>query len=250
MGNMSEKKLIRNTEKVYPSHSRLLVYKHPFMVQLGSKVSTKNKKKMTDIQKNQLIERSLRRTKEVIRDIILCNTFEYFCTFTFKDHRDDVDICKARMQYWLHSQQKLHGSFQYLIVPEFHKDGKALHFHALFQGYKGRMRLAVNPHTDKAIITSKNKLVFRFPGWAVGFSDAIEITQEAEDRAKVASYVTKYITKDMPQFHGKKRYWVSQGLVRPEKSNNVDQLPYYSQDVDVKDSDDFTIYVRKAKGLL
>lgn len=247
---MSDTKLIMNTEKVYPTFSRLLVYKHPFMVQLGTR-ETKNKKmQRTDFQKETSLQRSLRRTKVTIRDIVLCNRFEYFCTFTFKDHRESVDICKARMHYWLQSQQKIHGSFEYLIVPEFHHDKKALHFHALIQGYKGRLIEAVNPITHELVIGKNKKQVFNFPGWASGFSTAIEITQDVEDRAKVASYIGKYITKDMPQFHGKKRYWTSRGLVRPEKTNNVDQSPYYYPDVERTDTDDFTIYVKKAQQML
>ena len=32
--------------------------------------------------------------------------------------------------------------------------------------------------------------------------------------------MTKYITKDMPKFGGKKRYWVSQNLIRPKSTVN------------------------------
>lgn len=241
-------KRIENTQKVYPSHSRLIVYKKPFNVPVGSNDDRKkrNTDMMTELMRKMLIERSLKRTKEVINDIILCNDFDYFCTFTFKDFRNDVDVCKARMHYWLHSQQKLYGNFGYLIVPEYHHDGEALHFHALFRGYKGKIVPATKKSTGELVYSFSGKQVFDLPGWRNGFSNATIIDKTDNSREKVANYVGKYITKEMPLFSGKKRYWISQGLVRPERSNNVDVQPYLTdENVEVFDSDDYTVYVVK-----
>jgi len=244
----SDYKIIRNSEKVYPSHSRLLVYKKPFQVPIGTqeKNKEKNKKMLTEMTKKLLIERSLKRTKEVIKDIILCNDFEYFCTFTFKDHRNEVDVCKARMHYWLHSQSKLYGNFNYLIVPEYHHDGESLHFHALFSGYKGKIEPAFAKTTGEPVFSHSGKRVYDLTGWRSGFSNATIIENDDDSRAKVANYVGKYITKEMPLFSGKKRYWVSQGLQRPIRSNNVDVQPYITdENVEVFDSEDYTVYVVK-----
>jgi len=83
-------------------------------------------------------------------------------------------------------------------------------------------------------------------GWRSGFSNATIIENDDDSRAKVANYVGKYITKEMPLFSGKKRYWVSQGLQRPIRSNNVDVQPYITdENVEVFDSEDYTVYVVK-----
>ncbi|MFZ2836172.1 MAG: hypothetical protein WAZ21_02535 [Candidatus Saccharimonadales bacterium] len=246
----SDYKTIENTQKIYPSHAKVVVYKQSFRVPIGEKEQKTKKEKntemLTDQMKQILINRSLKRTKEVIKDIILCNNFDYFCTFTFKDHRNDVDVCKARMHYWLQSQQKKYGNFDYLIVPEYHEDGVSIHFHALFNDYAGRLSPAINPKTQEPVVGRNDKQVYNLSGWASGFSTAIEITNTSDDRAKVSNYVSKYITKEMPLFSGKKRYWCSKGLVRPIKSNNVDLQPYLvDENVEVFDTEDYTVYVVK-----
>lgn len=230
----SRYKRLYNTEKVYPHKSTLRIYKTPQYILLGEK--TKKGKSMNPDKSNL---QSLLRTKTTIRDVILCNHFDLFTTFTFKNHRDNIDICKARMQEWLKSQQKIHGKFYYLIVPEFHKDGKSIHFHALLQGYKGKLTPAKNPKNNNLLYTPGKHLIFNLKGWRNGFSTASIIDYDDEDStAKVASYVTKYITKDMPKFFGKKRYWVSQQLLRPVKSYNVDEQPYITDPSAFVESED------------
>lgn len=222
------------------------MFKQPFEITVGGTKKKGKNKVLSGMAKDLLIRSSLNRTKTTIKDIILCNHFELFCTFTFKDHRDDIDICKARMQYWLQSQQKQYGAFDYVIVPEFHKDGSSLHFHALFGGYKGRLELAIDPTTGQPFSTEKHngRHLYNIVSYKTGFATAIPIENGPDDLAKVASYVTKYITKDMPAFHGKKRFWVSQNLVRPIKSNNVDVIPYFTDDnVQVFENDQYTVYV-------
>lgn len=240
----SMKRTIRNSEKIYPTKRRLIVFKQPFDVAVGEqKKKEKKKKTHSPFIQGMLQEKSLQRTKTTIRDIILCNNFELFCTFTFKDHRDEVDVCKARMQYWLQSQQKKYGSFEYVIVPEFHADGKALHFHALFQGFKGKIVQAQNPQGED-LVSRSGRNIFNIKGWRNGFAECTYIDDGPNDQAKVASYVTKYITKDMPVFRGKKRYWVSQGIARPITATNVDELPYLADDTLQRfEKEFFTIYV-------
>ena len=223
---------------------RLVVFDTPYYVKLGDKDKQKQNKMLSGLKEHLALQRSLQRTKTSIKDIILCNHFEHFCTFTFADHRDDVEVCKARMQYWLKSQQKLHGSFEYLIVPEFHKDGKSLHFHALFRGYRGQLKPAVSSKTGKELFSHAGYQIFDIVSYRSGFGEAAKIEQSDESRSKVANYVTKYITKDMPQFFGKKRYWVSRSLVRPLRNSNVDPSVYYGDEsAAVFPSDGYTTYV-------
>lgn len=240
-------KMIYNTEKIYPNKQQLVVYKQPFEVYEGEREKTKNKMNnnamIEALYKEILLQRSLLRTKQTIRDIVLCNQFDTFCTFTFAKNRDNVDLCKARMQYWLQSQQKLHGVFEYLIVPEYHKDNQSLHFHALLLSYKGRVTEAFYQDTGKPIFTISKKRVYNLPGWSHGYSHATFIEGENSLEA-TAKYITKYITKDMPRFHGKKRYWCSQGLIRPEVSQNVDTMPYISSPgVQFLENDLYKIYI-------
>jgi hypothetical protein len=167
-------------------------------------------------------ERSLRRTKKQISDYVLCNRFELFATFTFAKNRQDIKEKRSQMSHWLKNQRKRNGKFQYLIVPEFHKDQKSLHFHALFYGYLGNIRKAINPKTHQPIFQS-GQPIYTLPEYTLGFTNAKTIAGTPEDQAKIASYIKKYITKDMPTFPGKKRYWPSNNLKVPKIEDNPEK---------------------------
>ena len=171
------------------------------------------------------LERSIRRTKASIRDYAINNQFELFATFTFKNDRYDNQKTKVKMNNWLKNQKKRTGKFEYLIVSEFHKDKKALHFHALIKGYKGKLEPATNPKTNKII-----KNVFQFPSYTLGFNNVKKIDNDPRSSAKVGNYIRKYITKDMPVFHSQHRYWVSSNVKRPTKEDNPNWYHLFKPD--------------------
>ena len=171
---------------------------------------------------------SLRRTKTTISDLLLCNDFDSFATFTFNCSncvplcRNKPCICdprnclrnnpnhsKQRMSTWLASQRKQYGNFGYVVVPEFHKDKKAIHFHAVFRGYEGKI-------TTSSKKTKHGRTIYNIKSYEKGHNTLVKI----DDLAKVSSYIKKYVTKDMPVFSGKKRYWCSTRLDRPVVTHN------------------------------
>lgn len=168
------------------------------------------------------IERSIRRTKKFIRDYVLCNDFELFITFTFKSDRQNITKIRKQMRTWLKNQRDRNGKFRYIIIPELHNDGKSLHFHALFGDYPGKLSQAINPKTNKPLI-QKGKVIYMLDGYTLGFNNAKLISTDDADRAKISSYIQKYITKDMPTFSNKNRYWVSSGLVLPRVEDNPEK---------------------------
>jgi hypothetical protein len=192
--------------KIYPDFVKVITYNEPTLQRLpdleGGEATTLTSKSETS---EDSLSRSIRRTKTTISDLVLCNKFDMFATFTFKKDRQDVEKCKRKMSDWLHSQQKKHGKFKYLIVPEFHKDGKSIHFHALLKNYKG--------HLKKTNIKQKGRTIYNIKSYRSGFTTLVFI----DDHKKVSSYIKKYITKSMPQFTNKQRYWCSTSLNRPEK---------------------------------
>jgi len=165
------------------------------------------------------VQRSLRRTKKKIKDYVRINKFDLFTTFTFKDDRENVEKSKQKMSDWLKNQQKRTGKFEYLIVPEFHKDKKAIHFHALIKNYGGKLETAINPLTKRSVV-QKGKQIYTFPSYKSGFSNAVKIDTDNDSHTKVALYLSKYITKDTPVFSNKNRYWASFGLLLPETEDN------------------------------
>lgn len=167
------------------------------------------------------IERSLRRTKKIIKDYVLCNEFDLFCTFTFASDRQNIPLCKQRMATWLKNQRAKYGQMPYLIVPELHKDGESLHFHALLSGYKGVLKESYSA-SGKPILQN-GRSVYELPSYTHGFTNVKKINQDTASKSKVAFYLQKYITKDMPMFANKNRYWASHGLKRPITEDNPEE---------------------------
>lgn len=188
---------------------RVTAYKYGFD---PAKLAQNNKDKKPKIRKvtEDSIQRSVRRTKSVIYDYMMCNDFDYFVTFTFdpkKVNRYDPLVCYLKMQSWLHRQSRKYDNFKYIIVPEFHKDG-AIHFHAPIAGYEGAMK--------KTNVIHEGKRVFNVTGFRFGFTTATKV----DDRQKASAYLTKYITKDMQLVNNKKRYWSSRNLIKPTSLYN------------------------------
>ncbi len=170
-------------------------------------------------------ERSIRRTRKKIKNYVLCNNFELFATFTFRSDRQNIEKCKSKMANWLKNESKRKGRFNYLIVPEFHKDKKSLHFHALLSGYSGKIKPSISSK-GKAIIANGRR-VYEFPSYKSGFTNVQKINKET--KSKTSFYVIKYISKDMPLFNNKNRYWVSNNLKKPVLEYNPDKWFRYVQ---------------------
>jgi hypothetical protein len=200
---------LQNVMKIYPIFTKIYVFHEPITIKKQG-YELQNKKQKSNNNTFEYIDDSIRRTKTTISDLILCNNFDYFVTFTFAKDRYNIEKCKKRMTKWLYKQQQRYGEFQYLIVPEHHKDG-ALHFHALLRNYKGQIKPAFE----------NNKKIYNIKSYKHGYSTLIKINKTNKDTIKLSNYLKKYITKDMPTDKNKKRYWVSRNLTRPVKIHNV-----------------------------
>lgn len=146
--------------------------------------------------------RSLRRSMQSIYEIARTNKFDYFATFTFsQSYRYDCDTCKEKFLKWLKNfKARKCADIEWLCVPEQHKDG-AWHFHAMLQGDLSAY-LVVGVHAGRYII----------PAYRLGINE-IEPIRSSN---RCASYITKYITKDLALcLKNKRRYFYSAGLKKP-----------------------------------
>lgn len=169
--------------------------------------------------------RSLRRSMQSIYEIARSNSFDYFATFTFAENRYDYDSCKSRLLQWLKNFQKRKERIEWLCVPEQHADG-AWHFHAMIKGDMSEY-LVAGVHDGRYIIPS-----YRF---------GINEVEPIRDSNRCASYITKYITKELALcLKNKRRYFYSAGLKKP-----VSKEFYLADDTDLFEfiSDHFPDYL-------
>lgn len=201
--------------KIYPAKYRLYRFDSPIKIRQKGYELRRSGTTHTS-HRGDATDDSRRKGKRTIADLIICNDFDLFLTFTFKKDRQNIDLLRKRFNKWLKNQRDIHGKFQYIVVPEFHKDQKSIHFHALFKHYKGNL--------TKSGITKNNRTIYNVKSYKSGFSTAVKI----DNIQKVSSYMRKYITKEMPTFKNGHRYWCSKGLKRPtiiQLNNSIPQNP-------------------------
>lgn len=176
-----------------------------------SKHLPNTEKKKNEQNKISDLIHSLNRTKNKIYSYARCVRWEWFVTFTFsseKTDRYDYTECSRLIRRWLNNQRRNAPDLLYLIVPEQHKDG-AWHFHGLLAN-TGNIEFSDSGKKD-----GTGKKIYNMAKWLNGWTTATAVG----DIHKVASYIGKYITKDLCKATtGKQRYFVSQNMPEPEVS--------------------------------
>ena len=170
--------------------------------------------KKEDTAPRDRTEELVRRHRNRVRDIALCNKFQYFITLTLdKDQIDryDVNNFKKKLHTWLNDMVKRKG-LKYVLIPEYHNDG-ALHCHALINGV---FEFVNSGKKDK-----QGRAIFNIPEWKYGFTTAVRLDNNI---MRVANYVMKYITKGSEKIFGK-YFWSSKNIQREPKTVLLD-TPY------------------------
>ncbi len=197
---------IHSILKIYPDRVRLFRYEKSSSFQRFDLAERKPKReRMSHVVDPDAEKQSLRRAKTKVMDIALCNDFELMVTFTFspkKVDRFNDEVVKRCLYNWVNHQRSQYGKFNYVLMPERHKTG-ALHFHGIFGNYQGPLK--------SSGVMQGGRMVYNLTSYQSGFTTAVYM----DNKEKAVNYVTKYITKEMPQFRGKQRYWCSNGLKRP-----------------------------------
>lgn len=188
------------------------------------------------------LERSKRRAKSKLYDLILVNDFDCFVTLTLdneKIDRYDYNAVIKKLNTYLDNRVRRQG-LRYVGVPERHKDG-ALHFHFLCNSEAlslvdsgcvscvGRKRPVKVATADRLKIPlSDRHVVYNISDWSLGYTTAV---MTYGSTAAVANYIGKYVTKGEAKVGG--RWYYSGGdLSRPVLSydrvsfNDVDIFSY------------------------
>ena len=83
------------------------------------------KNSFIDVNSEEIKRQSLSRTKRNIRELALCNDFEYFATFTVNSEKCDryvLNDVQDKLKKVLHKIKRNNKDFSFLIITEKHKD--------------------------------------------------------------------------------------------------------------------------------
>lgn len=129
---------------------------------------------------------NISRARSRIRELSLCNSWEWFVTLTlsaYKHDRYDIDGFVHDLGVWIGNYNKKYGvKLRYLLIPEQHKDG-AWHMHGLFHGV-----------ADNSLILNQHGY-WDMPYYAARFG-YISLAP-IRDKNKCSSYITKYVSKSL-----------------------------------------------------
>ena len=144
-----------------------------------------------------------------VYDIARSNTFEWFITLTLNPEyvdRYDYDECSKIIKLYTDRLRK--AGCKWVIVPEQHEDG-AYHFHGLLVG---PLKLTYSGKMWYNEVECRLQPVYNIGNYEFGWTTATEIIHPE----RCATYVTKYLVKKIAVPKGRKSYWASKSLVRPE----------------------------------
>ena len=170
-------------------------------------------RRKSSLEIKRCVDMSLQRTRRVVREILMANSWDWFITVTFNNIEQNRADDSAVYKNWEKFRRdiRLHyPNMLYLAVPERHKSG-CIHFHLVAGGIsKEELKLAFSGHFDKS-----GREIYNCNAWRYGFSTVTAV----EDTEKAAGYLLKYIGKDLGvSADFKKRYWASRNCNRPKKS--------------------------------
>lgn len=164
---------------------------------------------------------ALSRARNTVREICLCNRWEYFVTLTFDKRWDryNLELRIKELMQWIQNLNKQGANIKYVFVPEFHEDG-AVHLHGLVCGIRALPRpdwwpASVNRKEDGSYYDYWPEFSVRY-----GFSSVDPI----EDPVAVGFYCSKYITKTMAarsDLLGVHTYYRSKGLQKALEVGSV-----------------------------
>lgn len=147
------------------------------------------------VDEEQPTERSsqlpaLNRAKKRAFDLMACNPdCNMFVTLTLdpeKVSRTNWREIVPKLNVWLDNMVRRKG-LKYVLVPEYHKDGKSIHFHGMMNEEALTLVNSGKRHNGR--------VVYNVTDWKLGFTTAKRIKGGYADHIAVSKYVFKYMTK-------------------------------------------------------
>lgn len=179
---------------------------------------------------------SLKRARDKIFEMALANDWEYMITLTLNKEeidRNDPKVVVKKIGTWLHNRAQRQG-LKYVVVPELHEKG-GIHLHGLVAGdvklkHSGTYKIDGSKKPVRESTLKKKGLtvnsegvrdIYNIEDFAYGFTTAAKLDGNKE---AVATYMTKYITKDLKMIFG--NYYLAGGDIRRQLPFELLRLNY------------------------
>lgn len=241
----SDKEVFHNTKiEQYPNGvERITVCSKPiFKSECYEPVAEKAKVSKPQKPSNEPRTDSCRRAKKSVYNIAVLNSdiWEYFVTLTLNGENIDRTSPEQVYRCLRNFLQNMTARYnmKYLLVPEYHSDGKAIHVHFLC---RGNFKLVDSgtvliPNYSKPVKAEKalklcsdvslHRTVYNLPQWTLGFSTAIKLQGNIH---KIANYIAKYITKENYKIFGH-FFLSSRKVIQRKVPTKYIDIDYYSVD--------------------
>lgn len=186
-------------------------YKNPIYYEKPKKQFVRQNRinEIDEKRKKELQRKSSIRAKRDLTRIIYCNVEEgsKFLTLTYKNNIMGLDIANNEFKKFIKRLNYKYGlNLKYTVVVEFQERG-AIHYHAVLYNLTQR----VEPNELATI-------------WGNGFIKINEIQNTYDDIEKVKNYMLKDIMKNDIRLMGRKRYFNSRGIKRPEEIKDSEEV--------------------------
>ena len=184
-------------------------------------LSKSQQKKQPNTSTDNIYYNNISRSKKSVKELALCNDFNYFVTITIKNdyNRYNIDNAFYFLSKFCKKYKRKFSSFSYVFIAEYHKDG-AIHFHGLCSLPLNAIEFDLYPRTIK---NQKNNKFFHTFSSTIFDDFGRNSFDVISSKDKISSYILKYITKDCIRTSTHRLYMCSRGLKHADKT-------YYNND--------------------
>lgn len=186
-----------------------------------SSVCKSQQKKQPNTSIDNMYYNNISRSKKSVKELALCNDFNYFATITIKNdyNRYNIDNAFYFLQKFCKKYKRKYSSFSYIFIAEYHLDN-AIHFHGLCSVPLNAIEFDLYSRT---IRNKKNNKFYHCFSSSIFDEFGRNTFQPITSKDKISSYILKYITKDCIRTSSHRLYTCSRGLKHADKT-------YYSNE--------------------
>lgn len=203
-------------KELRPDYHQVIRFKCPLMLRVPT---VRGEDKVHE----EKLSQSLSRARSVIRQVVICNDWDWFFTCTLnpdKHNRHSLYAFQVAFPQWIRDYRKKYKcKIEYAIVPEQHKDG-AWHVHGVLRGIPTSHISDFIPGIHPQKLINKGYKNWGFCSEKFGYCSLDQI----KDPVAVGHYLSKYITKEVADTaigHGMHLYYCSIGLKRAQRCGYV-----------------------------